>query len=426
MLHGGFLGRRSIRRRWLWLSGLAALAAGGSLAVLSHACAGQDIGCGNGTVEPGEECDDGNPENDDGCTVLCTFPRCGDGLLDRSTEECDDRNAEPGDGCDPNCWREGAICGNGTLEATGPWPEECDDGNLNDYDGCSGRCFIEVARCGDGIRMGSEECDDGNRAPGDGCDQNCRIETGADADADVDIGEIFDGDADRGEVEAFDGDAEFGETADVEVLDADVVEVPDGWECRDPLCDLVPQCGCGSGQKCTLVGAARGCVSSGFLSEGRACSGDEECAVGLYCAPAVGSTVPLCHRFCEVADDCLGPGSRCVVPVSAGGSVVAVLCSVSCELDSGSGCPAETRCKLFRDGDGTYLTDCTGDVGTGRVGHSCDEDGDCASGFFCAAPDFPTCVQYCPYPDGYCEGGFVCHPFVPAVSVGSSQYGYCG
>ncbi|NMC69299.1 MAG: DUF4215 domain-containing protein, partial [Myxococcales bacterium] len=330
----------------------AVLAAGGALGLaLSHACAAQDTGCGNGVVEAGEE---------------------------------------------------------------------CDDGNRNDFDGCSGRCFVEIARCGDGVRMGSEECDDGNRTPGDGCDQNCRRETGADADADADveIGDGRDGDADLGEVEALDGDAD--------TQDADIAEARDGWECHDPVCDFVPQCGCTSGQKCSLVGAERNCVTSGFLSEGRACSGDSECAVGLFCAPAVGSDVPLCHRFCEVASDCLGPGSRCIVPISAGSTVLAVLCSISCELDSGSGCPAGTRCKLFQDGDGTYLTDCTGDVGTGRVGHSCDEDGDCASGFFCAAPGFPSCVQYCPYPGGYCEGGFVCRPFDPPVSVGSSQYGYCG
>lgn len=421
MRHGSSSTTESGRRRWLWVSGAAVLAAGGALGLaLSHACAAQDTGCGNGVVEAGEECDDGNSLNDDGCTVLCTFPRCGDGLLDRSSEECDDRNADPGDGCDPNCWREDATCGNGTLEATGPWPEECDDGNRNDFDGCSGRCFVEIARCGDGVRMGSEECDDGNRTPGDGCDQNCRRETGADADADADveIGDGRDGDADLGEVEALDGDAD--------TQDADIAEARDGWECHDPVCDFVPQCGCTSGQKCSLVGAERNCVTSGFLSEGRACSGDSECAVGLFCAPAVGSDVPLCHRFCEVASDCLGPGSRCIVPISAGSTVLAVLCSISCELDSGSGCPAGTRCKLFQDGDGTYLTDCTGDVGTGRVGHSCDEDGDCASGFFCAAPGFPSCVQYCPYPGGYCEGGFVCRPFDPPVSVGSSQYGYCG
>jgi cysteine-rich repeat protein len=428
VLHGGSTPQRSVPRRLAWLTGLLALAAGGSLAaILSHACAGQDSGCGNGVVDPGEECDDGNPENDDGCTVLCTQPRCGDGLVDERTEECDDRNADPGDGCDPNCWREGAICGNGTLEATGSWPEECDDGNLNDYDGCSGRCFTEVARCGDGIMMGLEECDDGNRAPGDGCDQNCRTESPDAGDADVvdigdtDLGDIRDSDADLGEVEAVDGD--LGGVPDGEVADADVVEVRDGWECHDPVCDFIPQCGCPDGQKCTLVGAERGCVSNGFLAEGRACSSDEECAIGLLCAPAVGSDVPLCHRFCEVADDCLGPGSRCVVPVTGGSTV---LCSVSCELDSGSGCPAETRCKLFQESDGSYLTDCTGDVGSGRVGHACEDDGDCASGFFCAAPDFPTCVQYCPWPDGYCEGGFVCQPFSPAVSVGSSQYGYCG
>jgi hypothetical protein len=43
------------------------------------------VGCGNGAVEPGEECDDG-PLNDDftpdACRTTCTLPRCGDGVPD--------------------------------------------------------------------------------------------------------------------------------------------------------------------------------------------------------------------------------------------------------------------------------------------------------------------------------------------------------
>lgn len=29
--------------------------------------------CGNGVLEPGESCDDGNGNNDDGCTTVCTI-----------------------------------------------------------------------------------------------------------------------------------------------------------------------------------------------------------------------------------------------------------------------------------------------------------------------------------------------------------------
>jgi len=45
--------------------------------------------CGNGTVDPGEECDDGNTNNNDECTNSCLFPRCGDGIVWHAWEDCD-------------------------------------------------------------------------------------------------------------------------------------------------------------------------------------------------------------------------------------------------------------------------------------------------------------------------------------------------
>jgi len=47
--------------------------------------------CGNGLVEAGEECDDGNTISGDGCAVDCTMETvCGDGVVDPlGGEECD-------------------------------------------------------------------------------------------------------------------------------------------------------------------------------------------------------------------------------------------------------------------------------------------------------------------------------------------------
>ena len=38
-------------------------------------------GCGNGTAEGNEECDDGNLSNTDDCTNACTQAACGDGFV---------------------------------------------------------------------------------------------------------------------------------------------------------------------------------------------------------------------------------------------------------------------------------------------------------------------------------------------------------
>ncbi len=97
---------------------------------------------------------------------------CGNGRLEAG-EQCDDGNTKSNDGCSASCKREIAVCGDRRIQA---WAgEQCDDGN-NDYtDGCTKYC--KAAYCGDGyVRSGVEECDDGNRTSGDGCSRSCRVE----------------------------------------------------------------------------------------------------------------------------------------------------------------------------------------------------------------------------------------------------------
>jgi uncharacterized repeat protein (TIGR01451 family) len=107
--------------------------------------------CGNGTLDPGEQCDDGNLVDGDGCDSNCTLTACGNGIV-TSGEVCDDGNLIDGDGCDSNCTLTG--CGNGIV--TGG--EQCDDGNTIDGDGCSASCQVEVF-CGNGIVDAGETCD---------------------------------------------------------------------------------------------------------------------------------------------------------------------------------------------------------------------------------------------------------------------------
>ena len=57
--------------------------------------------CGDGNVDPGEECDLGyvGNANDAYCLYDCTRATCGDGYVFAGTEECDDANGDPADGC---------------------------------------------------------------------------------------------------------------------------------------------------------------------------------------------------------------------------------------------------------------------------------------------------------------------------------------
>lgn len=100
--------------------------------------------CGDGTLDAalGEECDDGNLYNCDGCEWNCTLPACGNGVgCAADAEECDDGNADSEDGCTPGCILE--FCGDGVLQANGVLGETCDDGNTTVGDGCSAECQTE-------------------------------------------------------------------------------------------------------------------------------------------------------------------------------------------------------------------------------------------------------------------------------------------
>ena len=57
-----------------------------------------EVTCGDGVPNPGEECDDGNPTDGDGCDTNCTTTRCGNGVV-TAGEACDDGNLAGGDCC---------------------------------------------------------------------------------------------------------------------------------------------------------------------------------------------------------------------------------------------------------------------------------------------------------------------------------------
>jgi large repetitive protein len=125
--------------------------------------------CGNGIVEPGEQCDDGNTLSGDGCSSTCQV---------EAGYQCTGQPSV--------CTPIPAVCGNGIVEPG----EQCDDGNLVSGDGCSSTCQVEpgyqcvgqpsvcVTSCGDGIVAGAEQCDDGNLVSGDGCSSTCQVEPG--------------------------------------------------------------------------------------------------------------------------------------------------------------------------------------------------------------------------------------------------------
>jgi len=192
----------------------------------SSACSAEcQLKCGNGVVEAGEQCDEGEDDNTggyDNCSATCRLgPRCGDGIRQANEgEACDDGQNDGDYGeCAPGC-ELGPRCGDGEVQDSAG--ERCDDGAGNvaasygedicttqcqpapycgdravdvDYgeqcddgvnDGSPGSCetdcsgWVPLPNCGDGNLDAGEQCDQGNQngASGSTCDARCRERCG--------------------------------------------------------------------------------------------------------------------------------------------------------------------------------------------------------------------------------------------------------
>lgn len=92
--------------------------------------------CGNSAIESGEQCDDGNTTNGDGCDANCRTESCGDGTVNNVDEECDGGGESPV--CDADCTF--TVCGDGVVNSSAG--EQCDVGNDAQ---CPGSCRADCS-----------------------------------------------------------------------------------------------------------------------------------------------------------------------------------------------------------------------------------------------------------------------------------------
>jgi cysteine-rich repeat protein len=103
------------------------------------ACVGEKVFCGDGKIDKEEECDDGNDDSTDAC-IKCKEARCGDGFLFKGVEDCDGKNLD-GKTCEDFGYKEGEL--------------GCD----------SSRCIFEFSNC-----VSPDLCGNCKRDPGEECD----------------------------------------------------------------------------------------------------------------------------------------------------------------------------------------------------------------------------------------------------------------
>jgi cysteine-rich repeat protein len=103
--------------------------------------------CGDGYLDPGEQCDDGNTVDGDGCNSQCLLERCGNGVVEPG-EQCDDAAGNGSDGCCSAACRIVDADGDGVCDRSDVCPADAD--NDSDGDGfCVGPTFNPPAVGGD-------------------------------------------------------------------------------------------------------------------------------------------------------------------------------------------------------------------------------------------------------------------------------------
>ena len=389
--------------------------------------------CGNGELDSGEQCDDGDAQPGDGCTGACNLEpnfacntvgqdctstiACGDGSV-AGTEACDDGNNDDTDGCSATCTVEpafgcttgaggtsacipiqNAACGDSTVSSG----EQCDDGDTDPGDGCSATCQVEtgfvcstvgqqceaIAYCGDGFLKGdgSENCDDGNRSPVDGCDGSCNIlpnficpNPGQLCQSTVVCGDSLI----TGNETCDDGDAISGDGC------SSLCRAEAGFNCRGGGATPVPG-------DCVPV-AEESC-------------GDSALAASEFCDD--GNLVPTdgCTAECTIMPgyDCPnGPGALCVQVGSCGDGLVNVF-GEQCDDDnniSGDGCTATCKAEALFDcpaagGVCTSTVHCGDGIVNGA--EACDDGGHADTGID------DGCNASCQVKSGFvCPSGAVC------------------
>lgn len=295
--------------------------------------------CGNGRVDAGEECDNGEGRNGEGnCSARCQFLACGDGVVTESLrEECEPMREEVyaidpesgqlvtelrfmaascGETCAvPTCDEKG-VCFGGCTRVTKPACGQSSSSRSSDLrpaaqvlassedsassvpsapEASSSSSVPYVPRCGNALKDPGEQCDDGNAFDNDSCTISCKLPR------------------------CGDGTVQRGETCD----DGNTVN-DDGCSnkcakaaCGDSIVQKTEQCDSGGNNSDYLPNACRSDCSAprcgdAVVDNGEDCDGGESCTAE-------------CRRvksFLALVTDTPGLGKAAIILSLLGGALV--------------------------------------------------------------------------------------------------------
>jgi hypothetical protein len=339
--------------------------------------------CGNGTIEGGEECDEGQDNGTSGscCTPQCTFKDAGtlcreaDGVCD-VPENCTGDSGEcPADGVAPTttvCRTSAGIC---------DVAENCDGDNVD----CPADGFVNegtTCRSSAGVCDVAEQCTGGSAAcPADEFaddDTVCRSSAGV-----CDVAENCTGSSANCPADAF---------------------VSSATVCRGSagVCDVAENC----------TGSAADCPADGVAGTGVTCRGSAGvCDVAENCdgenvdcpADAFVDSATVCRGsagVCDVAENCTGSSAACPADAFVSSATVCRDSAGVCDLaenctGSSAACPADAF-------QGTAVT-CRASAGV------CDNAEVCSgSAASCPADSFKSSSTTCRAAAGDCDNAEVC------------------
>jgi cysteine-rich repeat protein len=140
-------------------AGAACTVEGGAGVCAAGTCV--KAGCGNGTVEAGEQCDDMNADDADGCTRTCKFTcsadaDCSDGNMCTGVETCNTTNHRCNAGTAVTC-----MAATGSCAAAGTCLPRTGACRYADGDGDGRACNMDCNDADPAVFPGGFECRDG-------------------------------------------------------------------------------------------------------------------------------------------------------------------------------------------------------------------------------------------------------------------------